>query len=397
MLRLLHTADWHLGKTLRGYSREEEHRAALSQLVAMAEVQQPDALLVAGDVFDSPNPPAEAQQLYYQTLLRLHQVCPDMTIVVTAGNHDAAARLEAPREVLGAIGVHVVGNVRRQHGVTATDRHLVAVRNREGTVLGHVLAVSYPTAACLPAVPVEGEGSRVVRATRELYQGLAEATREQWQGLPLVVMGHLHVQGGEESEGSERRILVGGENAVPANVFPSEAGYVALGHLHKPQRVGGGERVRYSGSLFPLSASEASYEHGVNLVEIDGAQLHVEKLKLERTVAFVRVGYVPFARVATELSAVGNLERPPFVQVCLEREGLPVTYREQLDALAEESGVRLVETRLREVTGVQVMAPSTQVADHDPEHFFELAFERALERKPEEKHRALFQQAVEGV
>ena len=97
MLRFLHTADWHLGQTLRGYSREQEHVAVLDELVAIVEQHRPHALLVAGDIFDSPNPPAEAQRLFFRTLAHLHAACPSMSIVLTAGNHDAASRLEAPR------------------------------------------------------------------------------------------------------------------------------------------------------------------------------------------------------------------------------------------------------------------------------------------------------------
>jgi DNA repair protein SbcD/Mre11 len=377
VFRILHSADWHLGKTLRGWSRQEELERALEQLVATVEARQPDALVVAGDVFDSPNPGPEAQGLYYRTLVRLHEVAPGMRTVITAGNHDAATRLEAPREVLRGIGVDVVGNVRREE----LGRHLVRVGDK-----GHVLAVSYPTPACLGSTR-----DGVVTATRRLYEEIAGATRAQWEGGPLVVMGHLHVSGAEETQASERRILVGGENAVPVSVFPEGASYVALGHLHKPQAVGG-EQVRYSGSLVPLSAAEMDYRHQLVMVEMDGKAVRTEAIVLERHVEFLRVpakGYAKWNDVRDELKRCGGNEA--FVQVKLKREGLPATFREELDGWAQEARVRIVDVQLEEVEKKAVAgAPQVKVKDRDPEEFFVEAFESVMGKAPELVHREIF-------
>jgi len=141
-----------------------------------------------------------------------------------------------------------------------------------GAVAAHVLAVSYPTAACLPSLTrLDGEaGSPVIAGVRSLYAELVDTLRGPMDGLPFVLTGHLHVAGGIESEGAERRILVGGQPAVPHDVFPGEASYVALGHLHKAQAIGR-DTVRYSGSLIPMSATELPYAHGVTLVSLDGS------------------------------------------------------------------------------------------------------------------------------
>jgi exonuclease SbcD len=379
---ILHSADWHLGKTLRGWSRQEELARALEQLVATVQVRQPDALVVAGDVFDSPNPGPEAQGLYYRTLVRLHEVAPGMRTVITAGNHDAAMRLEAPRELLRAIGVDVVGNVQREQ----LGRHLVRIGDK-----GHVLAVSYPTPACLGSTR-----DGVLAATQRMYEEIAGATRAQWEGLPLVVMGHLHVSGGEETQASERRILVGGENAVPVSVFPEEASYVALGHLHKPQAVGG-KQVRYSGSLVPLSAAEMDYQHQLVMVEIDGKAVRTESIVLQRSVEFFRVpvkGYAKWKDVRDALEQCGGNEA--FVQVKLKREGLPATFREELDGWAQQARVRIVDVQLEEVEKKTVAgAPQVKVKDRDPEAFFVEAFESVLGKAPELVHRKIFAAARE--
>lgn len=394
---MLHTADWHLGQVLRGYGRGAEQAEALEQLVEIAREEQADVMVVAGDVFDTGNPPVEAQQLYYRTLVRLREVCPAMEIVVVAGNHDAAGRLEAPREVLRFVRVHVVGNVKWKNERPDAEGHLVKVQNREGVRVGSVLAVSYPTARCLPAVEGAAGERRIPRMVAELYRELAEATRAEWENWPLVVTGHLHAMGGEESSGAERGILIGGEDAVPVTVFPQEAAYVALGHLHKAQRLDGG-RVQYSGSLIPLSATEAGYQHGVTVVEFQGKRIESRRRELRRSVGFYRLperGYLEWPEVEGALGSLGK--GLPFVQVKLKREGLPVGFREELDGLAERLGVRLVEVKLEDREHATVMGEGERVAELQPAELFRRAFVEQWGREPEDRHREVFEQVKEEV
>src|SRR5258708_4259245 len=141
MLRILHTADWHLGQTLRGYSRWYEQEQVLDRLIQLVEEREIDTLLIAGDVFDSQHPSCEAQSLFYKTLARLHQVRPSLNTVVVAGNHDAAGRLEAPHPLLAAFNVHVVGNVRRAQDRMDCERHLLTLPDAQGEAYLHVVAV----------------------------------------------------------------------------------------------------------------------------------------------------------------------------------------------------------------------------------------------------------------
>ena len=416
MIRVLHTGDWHIGQTLRGFSRETEHDAVFARLVALVAERGVDALVVAGDVFDGQNPSGESQARFYTLMARLHAARPSMTIVITAGNHDAAGRLEAPRPLLEAIGVHVVGNVRRRDGAIDLGRHLVPIRDPSGAVAAQVLAVSYPTAACLPPLASlarearEGEASPIVRGVRDLYDGLFEAARPRLAGLPLLVTGHLHVAGGLESEGAERRILVGGEHAVPADVFPEAAVYVALGHLHRAQEIGrgGGRRtVRYCGSLIPLSATEQPYRHGVTLVTLgDGPAPRVEHLPLPRPVPFLRVpeqGEIALADLGDHLGALAldaglPVEARPFVQVRLARAGLASGFRAEVDRVASAFPVRVVDVRVTapDHAEVELVAPGevlARLAERDPEELFRLAFERTHGSTPEAAHLDVFHRA----
>lgn len=407
MIRILHTADWHIGQTLRGYSREHEHRIVLRQLERIVAEREVDALIVAGDVFDSQNPSGEAQTLFYETLVRLSRARPEMTIVVTAGNHDAAGRLEAPKPLLAAFNVHVVGSVRRSGtGIDAT-RHLVQLKTSRGELAGHVLAVSYPTAACLPNLGRSDGvgGSPIISGVRDLYAELVYALAPRISGLPLIATGHLHVSGGVESEGSERRILVGGEHAVPHDVFPEDAAYVALGHLHRAQSIGR-ETVRYSGSLIPLSVTEQPYEHGVTMVTIDGGTAMHEHIPVQRPVPFIRLpddGDVRLDDLGDHLKALGlpsdltNHDRP-FVHVRLAREGLSVGFREEVDRIAEAFPVRIVDIRVAPLPGTAGdRAPAAdaliRLVEKDPEDLFRLVFERRFGVAPSPAHLEVFHQA----
>ncbi|MBX9927133.1 MAG: exonuclease SbcCD subunit D [Hyphomicrobiaceae bacterium] len=410
MLRIIHTADWHLGQTLAGYPRDHEHGIVLGELVALAAAREADALIVAGDVFDNQNPSATSQRLYFETLMALRRVRPQMTIVVTAGNHDAAGRLEAPFPLLEAMGVHVVGNVRRTAGRVDAARRLVALRNAHGEVAGHVLAVSYPTSACLPQRPPREEASDSC-ATRALYAELVEATGAGRDGLPLIVTGHLSVAGATESAGAERRIVVGGQHAVSADVFPAGAAYVALGHLHKAQDVKSGragQTVRYSGSLLPLSASEIGYSHGVSVVTLDrGGGVAAEHVPLARPVAFHRVperGDVRLDAVADQLKALDldpglPVEWRPFVQVSLSREGLTAGYRAELDRLAKDYPVRLLDPRVARpdtdgATAADSEGDLVRLTDLDPEALFAEAFLATHHAAPGALHVAAFRAAA---
>lgn len=271
-MRLIHTADWHLGQLFHGHERIAEHRAFLDWLIELLAERGIDALLIAGDIYDGANPPAEAQALYYDFLRRAHQRCPGLQIVVIAGNHDSPARLEAPRPVLQALRVEVVGHYRANDEGNAT-RVFLPLHDRHGELRAWVLALPYLRPADLPGTRADGERTAYTAAVGEVYRDAVRHALERRQpGQALIGMGHLHVKGGSTSADSERRLVIGGEEAVDASLFPGELAYVALGHLHLAQKVGS-ERIRYSGSPLPMSYTEIHYPHQVLEVELDGEAL----------------------------------------------------------------------------------------------------------------------------
>ena len=411
MVRILHTADWHLGQTLMGWSREHEHERALAALVEIAVAQEIDALIVAGDVFDTQNPSPRAERLLYDTLVALRRRIPHLTMIVTAGNHDPAGRLEAPRPVLSALGIHAVGTVARTAEGIDLDRHLVPLPDRAGAVGAHVLVLPYLGPASLPPIDRRSEepGSPVVRAVRSFHDAAIAAARTRIGAASLVVTGHLAVGGAKESEGAERRILIGGEHAVPADLYPADLAYVALGHLHRPQAMGR-ETLRYAGSLFPLSATERDYDHGVSLVTIEGGSTSVEHLALPRPVRFLRLPErgtlapeeIEAAFAGLDLPPDLAVEERPWIQLALRLDLPTPGLKAELDRVAEAFPIRLVghtiERPESDPATASVEADAfVDLAERDPEELFRLAFARRHGGGPEGVHLDAFAEIREEV
>jgi exonuclease SbcD len=403
VIRLLHTADWHLGATLHGWSREPEHRTALAQLIEIAGTRAVNALIVAGDIFDSLNPSAEAQRLLYETLRDLRAACPAAAIVLIAGNHDPAGRLEAPRALFEFAGVHSIGVVARQGGALDPRAHLVPVRDAAGALAGHILALPYPRAADLPVAGENVTGSPVVWGVRELYREAIAAARREIGDGPLILTGHLHVAGGLESEGAERRILIGGEHAAPPDIFPADVAYVALGHLHRPQKIGR-ETIRYSGSLLPMSKTEIDYPHGVTLVDIaDDGDARVEHIPLARSVAHQRLplrgAMAPeeIAGTLAEFCAALPPDAPlPFLYLALRVEGPATGLKAEIDAIVDKFPVRLASFSIeRPRRESEPLAPTVRLADCAPRDLFASAFAHTHGVEPTPEHLRCFDQLTQ--
>lgn len=302
-MRVLHTSDWHLGHLLLELSREREHRAFLAWLLDVLEAEAIDALLVTGDVFDGGNPPAAAQAAWYRFLAEAHRRRPTMTTVVIAGNHDSPARLAAPAPLLAGVRANVVAALPRSPGGGLDlERVVVPLPRADGSVAAWAVAVPFLRPGDLPADLDDAE------AVRAIYgEALAHARARRQPGQAIVALGHLHASGGEPSWMSERRVLVGGLEALDARSLGDDVAYVALGHLHKAQRVGGAEHVRYAGSPIPLAMGEADYRHQVVVVELDGERAGaIRALPVPRAVELLRVprAAAPLAEALAALAAL---------------------------------------------------------------------------------------------
>ncbi|MFV0501604.1 MAG: exonuclease SbcCD subunit D [Bacteroidales bacterium] len=258
MIKILHTADWHLGQTFYNYDRKWEHKAFLDWLIDKTAEIKADVLLICGDVFDNQNPSAEAQSLYYSFLKKITDINPELQIIIIAGNHDSASRLEAPNPLLETMNITVRGLINRDENGEIDFNNLI-IPLRKG---GNVLAVQYLRQGDYPSSKEYGLG--VENMYKELYQRVNKDER------PIISLGHLHAINSSINENDRsERIIMGELDNINLDVFDNEIDYLALGHLHRHQRVGGKENFRYSGSPLPMSFAEKNYKHGVVLVNYD--------------------------------------------------------------------------------------------------------------------------------
>ncbi len=266
-MKIIHTADWHIGNTFYEFDRADEHRHFFEFLLGQIGEHNADALVVSGDVFDNPNPSAEAQRIYYDFLSSAVKQYPGLQIVVIAGNHDSAARLEASSPVLEDLGVFVRGCLHTDSKDNPDFNNLIiplhARNNAEDTVV--CLAVPFLRAADLP------KEDSFSKSMGKFFKNLIGEARKQYgKRQRMILAAHFYATGSEiSSEDHSERIIIGGEENVDASKFCEDLSYVALGHIHKAQRVAGLEYARYSGSALPMSFGERGYKHGVNVVNID--------------------------------------------------------------------------------------------------------------------------------
>lgn len=256
MFKFIHTSDWHLGQNFYGYDRSEEQAHFLRQLVDIVRQQQPDALLVSGDIFHTAAPSSAAVTLYVNAMLDIHNACPKMAIVVIAGNHDSASRLQCDSRLWELAGVRVLGGIARDsEGLADLDRHIIHVKGK-----GIVAAVPFAYPASFPLVNDEHVGSDQRQPV--YFQSLLDHVNAQNPAqLPVVLMAHLAVNGSDFT-GHE----VGMMECVEVGVLGNGYDYAALGHIHRPQDVS--ERARYCGTPLAVSFDEQC-EHSVSIVEID--------------------------------------------------------------------------------------------------------------------------------
>jgi len=293
-LRILHTADWHLGHRLYDRDRTPEHRAALAWLLDTIEKEKVDVLIVAGDIFDVANPSNQARELYYEFLGQLAKTkC--AAAVIIGGNHDSPAMLDAPREVLRWLNLHVVGAARAQ-----VQEEVLEVDSPAGKGPGLIIAaVPYLRERDIRRAKF-GETAEERLAGLQAgisghYKAVAEAALALRQNpeTPIIATGHLFAGGASDHAEKKSYIYQADEHNIEAGQFPEVFDYVALGHIHRAQRVGGQEHIRYCGSLVPLTFVEGQQVRSVRIVDIGSAGEPVSSRQLN----------VPYFRTLLRLNA----------------------------------------------------------------------------------------------
>ena len=395
-MRLLHTSDWHLGQTLHNYERGYEHQRFLDWLLDTLVAERVDVLLVAGDVFDNANPSAASQKQLYVFLQQARARLPALQLVVVAGNHDSAGRLEAPAPLLAAHGTHVIGHLLRgEDGDIDLERLLLPLTGSDGQVHAWCLAVPFLRPGDVPKLPAGDTQDAYLGGIALLYRKLTDlALARRQPGQAIVAMGHCHMVGGEMSNDSERRIVIGGTEMLPSGIFDTAIAYAALGHLHKAQAVGGQEHIRYCGSPIPLSLAEVNSRHQVLCLDIDGETLQsVRVIEVPRAVPLLRVPATPapIAEVLAQLAALDVPDAPaeaqPFLEVRVRLDAPEPGLRTRIETALDGKPVRLA--KIETSSAARSSAPENMTLDQlgqlQPDDIFRRLYQQkyAKEAPPE--------------
>jgi len=360
--RILHTADWHLGKLLNDQSRDEEHARFLTWLLAAVREHGVDAIILAGDVFDTANPPQTALGRYYDFVSSLFRQG-NCALAVIAGNHDSAAQLEAPKQALHALNVHVVGFL-----ADKPEARLLALPDAKDPKV-RLTMMPFLRDRDL-RIGKAGENAdeirtQIVAGIRDRYAEAAEVVEAAGKPCPTIATGHLTVLGAKTSE-SERDIHIGGLGAVTSDSFPVIFDYVALGHLHRPQTTDPAGRVRYAGSPIALSFSEADDAKEVRILEVTPKGITHSGLPIPR---FRRLIQIRTDNAGLE-SAIKAIEREDgelqtWVEVVVEDATLEDDLNDRVQKLAEQQGVAVLKVlrgRSAVMTGMSAGGVTDDVA-----------------------------------
>ncbi|QOI53795.1 exonuclease subunit SbcD [Rouxiella badensis] len=401
-MRLIHTSDWHLGQYFFTKSRAPEHQAFLNWLIEQVEQHQIDAVVVAGDIFDTGSPPSYARELYNRFVVDLQRT--GCQLIVLAGNHDSVATLNESRELLSCLNTQVIATVGED-----LSRQVLTLKNRQGQPGAILCAIPFLRPRDLLSSQAGQSGNEKQLALQEaiaahyasLYQAACDRRDELGGALPIIATGHLTTVGVSTSD-SVRDIYIGTLDAFPAQAFPP-VDYVALGHIHKAQKIAKTEHIRYSGSPIPLSFDEASNEKSVYLLDFTADKLNaVETLVIPRSQP-MEIIKGTLAEIEKQLLPYAGLENGKVVWLDIEvatqdyLSDIQGRVQQLTDPLPVEV-VLLRRSKEQRLLGLQQQEKET-LKELSVTEVFErrLAQENAPEEGRQQRIRTLFSQVLEQV
>jgi exonuclease SbcD len=401
-MHIIHTSDWHLGQYFFTKSRAAEHQAFINWLIVQVEQRQVDALIIAGDLFDTGSPPSYARELYNRFVVELQRT--GCQLVVLGGNHDSVATLNESRELLSCLNTTVIANAQEQ-----IEQQILVLNQRDGQPGAVLCAIPFLRPRDLLTSSAGESGNQKQQALQEaiaehyqaLYQAACERRDELGLSLPIVATGHLTTVGVTTSD-SVRDIYIGTLDAFPAQAFPP-ADYIALGHIHRAQKVAKSEHIRYSGSPIPLSFDELGSAKSVFLVEFSqNALQQVTPLEVPQ--------FQPMQLIKGDLQQIEQQlqqfadyqgEFPVWLDIEVATQDYLSDIQRRIQLLADELPVEVVLLRRSKEQRRQV------IAQQDKETLNELSVEEVFERRlaleaeipPErqQRMRQMFQQVLESV
>lgn len=367
-MRILHTSDWHLGQHFMGKSRQAEHQALIDWLLIQVDAHAVDAVLIAGDIFDTGSPPSYARELYSQLVVRLHNA--GVALLLLGGNHDSVATLGESRAMLACLSTTVVAAV----DAAASQVVMLPLRGGKGEAGCIVCAVPFirprDVLQSQAGQSAEEKQQSMQAAIQAYYQSVHDAGRERQAELqkelgrvvPLIATGHLTTVGASSNE-SVREIYVGSLDAYPTSAFPP-VDYIALGHIHKPQKVGELDHIRYCGSPIPLGFDEARQQKEMLLVDMGADGLGaITPLFVPRFQPLISVSG-NLAALASAISAAateGSSEKSVWIEVTVAEDDYLSDLPARIEAMTQ--GLPVDVLRVRRQRGSATVSIAGEVSE----------------------------------
>jgi len=374
-MRILHTADWHLGKRLEQSERTEEHQAFLTWLIQTLQSERIDVLIVAGDIFDTGSPSNAAFEQYYGFLRQVKNTC-CREVIIIGGNHDSISTLNAPQSLLKYFNVHIIGGVPQEFA-----DQIIELSDEQGQLELVVCAVPFlrdrDIRLSIAGETLEERESRIKQGITDHYHRfLTHIEDYKLNKIPVIATGHLFAAGSATSD-SEKEIHVGNLGQIGGDQFPKEFDYVALGHIHRPQVINKMNHIRYSGSPIPLSFSETEDKKLVIVLEFQSGEMTaLTEIEVPCSRRLIRIKG-SFDKVKTKLALLEDQHTlfPAWVEVQVDTESFIFDLEEQLNSLIEGKPFidrlfpRQVRTRAAKNLDEQTME-AMALADLDPKTVF---------------------------
>lgn len=375
-MRILHTSDWHLGQHFITKSRAAEHQAFINWLLEQVTQHQIDAVIIAGDVFDTGAPPSYAREIYNRFVVEMHKL--ECQLVILGGNHDSVATLNESRGLLAHLNTQVIAQVQSD-----LEEQILVMNNSSGEPGAILCAIPYIR-------PRDVITSNANESGVEKQQALGEAIKEHYnklfqladnkrkelnKSLPIIATGHLTAMGVKSSE-SVRDIYIGSLEAVPSSAFPP-ADYIALGHIHRPQIVAQSEQIRYCGSPIPLSFDELGTQKQVLLVDFNEdkrSEIQPLEVPLFQPMAVIK-GDLQTIESALKALPTAESELPTWLCIEVETQDYLNDLQQRIQAMTADLNVEVLQLR-RARTDRQA-----RIERQDTETLAELTPEDVFERR----------------
>lgn len=409
-MRILHTADWHIGQMFHDHDRSYEHQQFLNWLLSTLVTEQIEVLLISGDVFDLSNPSAASVKMFYSFLNQSIKANPDLQVIITAGNHDSASRLESPKPLLEFSNIHIIGLIEKDEaGEIDYSKITIPLKDKKGAIRAWCIAAPFLRMGDYPAIP--DSSNPYAEGIAAFYESAYQYAASQKQaGQAIIALGHLHAQQAEISDTDRmERVIMGGLECISASSFHQDISYVALGHIHKAQRLGGQEHIRYCGSPLPMSFSEDKYKHQVITFDLNGESIqNIRPIEIPVSVPLMRVPSV-HSSLPEVLDSILQLEEVdgdpnthPFLEVRVLLDGPEPGLRHKIETALAGKNLRLAKIDVRYLKSA---SEETRDKTADPEQLLNLQPLDVLQKVYQNKYSTpipeelikLFQQVTQEV